>query len=146
MKVFLAAMALVLVSCGTPEKLRIRQFHLRDTQVATGHLFIRAEMNKRLHGAATERERLLRRGNYYHFRWHGLSGKQPVRVVFEYRQAQTGAAVKKREFVAPASKSGEYELVIGGVDYLKFGHVQSWRATLYEGESKVQVKKSYLWE
>lgn len=146
MRVFLALATLLLVSCGTPESLRIRQFHLRDTKVATGHPFIRAETNKRLHGAVTEKERALRRGNYYHIRWHGLSGKNPVKVVFEYRLARTGSAVRKIGFVAEASKKGDREIVIDGVEYLKSGHVQSWRATLYDGEKKVLVKKSYLWE
>lgn len=146
MRVFLALATLLLVSCGTPESLRVRQFHLRETQVASGHPFIRAETAKRLYGAATEKERLLRLGNYYHIRWHGLSGKKPVKVVFEYRLARTGASVKKRVFVAPASKKGDREIVIGGAEYLESGHVQSWRATLYDGETKVMEKKSYLWE
>ena len=146
MRVFFALATLLLVSCGTPESLRVRQFHLRDTRVATGHPFIWAETSKRLYGAVTEKERALRRGNYYHIRWHGLSGKKPVKVVFEYRLARTGAAVKKREFVAAASKKGDREIIIGGAEYLKSGHVQSWRATLYDGETKVLVKKSYLWE
>jgi hypothetical protein len=29
---------------------------------------------------------------------------------------------------------------------LKYGHVQAWRVTLFEGESKIFVKKSYLWD
>ena len=146
MRVFFALATLFLASCGAPESLRIRQFHLRETKVATGHPFIRAETSKRLHGAVTEKERLLRRGNYYHIRWHGLSGRKPVKVVFEYRLARTGAAVRKTGFVAAASKKGDREIVIGGAEYLKFGHVQSWRATLYDGETKVLVKESYLWD
>ena len=146
MRVFLALATLLLVSCGAPESLRIRQFHLRETKVATGHPFIRAETNKRLHGAVTEKERELRRGNYYHIRWHGLSGQNPVKVVFEYRLARTGAAVRKIGFVAGASKKGDREIVIGGIEYMKDGHVQSWRVTLYDGDTKVSVKKSYLWE
>ena len=60
MKVFLAGFAVFLVSCGAPDILRVRQFHLQDTDVATGHPFIRAEMNKRLYGAVTARDRTLR--------------------------------------------------------------------------------------
>lgn len=146
MRVFLAGLALLLVSCGTPETLRVRQFHLRDSKAATGDLFIRSEMNKRLHGAVTQEERDLRRGNYYHVRWHGLSGEKPVRVVFEYRQARTGAKVKRLEKVAPASTKGDREILMKGEDYAKNGRVLAWRATLYDGETLVAKKQSYLWD
>ena len=46
MKIFLAGLALLLVSCGTPDTLRVRQFHLRDSEAAGGDPFICAEMNK----------------------------------------------------------------------------------------------------
>ena len=146
MKVFLALIALFLVSCGAPDTLRVRQFHLQDTDVSTGHPFIRAEMNKRLYGAVTARERILRKGNYYHVRWHGLSGQKPIRLVFEFRQAKMGAKVNRREFRAPSSRKGDLEIVISDLEYLKHGHVQAWRVTLFEGERQVAVKKSYLWD
>jgi len=145
-KVFLAVFAMFLVSCGAPDMLRVRQFHLQDTDVSTGHPFIRAEMNKWLYGAVTARERILRKGNYYHVRWSGLTRQRPIRVVFEYRQARTSAKVNRREFRAPGSRKGEVEIVVSGLEYLKQGHVQTWRATLFEGDSKVAVKKSYLWD
>jgi len=143
---FLAGLVLLLVSCGAPETLRVRQFHLRDTKVSTGDLFIRAEMNKRLHGAVTEEERNLRKGNYYHVRWHGLSGTKPVRVLFEYRQTRTGAKVKKYETTAPAAAKGDRQISINGEDYLKNGRVLAWRASLYDGGTLVAQKESYLWD
>ena len=155
MRVLLAILAsvplmMVLASCSAPETLRVRQFHLRDTKVATGDRFIRAETNRRLHGAVSEEERALRLGNYYHMRWRGLSGTQPVRVVFEYRQVRTGALVKKVEAVAPASSlgkgKGDFEIALAGEDYQKNGRVLAWRTTLYEGESVVATKQSYLWD
>ena len=146
MKSFFVVFAMFLVSCGAPEMLRVRQFHLQDIDVSTGHPFIRAEMNKWLYGAVTARERILRKGNYYHVRWSGLTRQRPIRVVFEYRQARTSAKVNRREFRAPGSRKGEVEIVVSGLEYLKQGHVQTWRATLFEGDSKVAVKKSYLWD
>ena len=146
MKFFLAGFALFLVSCAAPDTLRVRQFHLQDTDVATGHPFIRAEMNKRLYGAVTARERTLRKGNYYHLRWHGLTGQKPIKVIFEYRQARTGAKVNRREFRSPGSRKGELEIVVSGLEYLQHGHVQAWRVTLLEGETKIATKKSYLWD
>jgi len=149
-RVLLAVLVLVLVSCSAPETLRVRQFHLRDTKAATGDLFIRAEMNRRLHGAVSEEERALRRGNYYHMRWRGLSGTQPVRVVFEYRQVRTGAKVKRLEAVAPVSSfgsgKGNLEISLTGEDYQRNGRVLAWRTTLYEGKLVVATKQSYLWD
>lgn len=146
MKIFLAGLALLLVSCGAPETLRVRQFHLRDTEAAGGDPFIRAEMNKRLHGAVTAEERNLRKGNYYHIRWHGLSGTKPVRLVFEYRQVRTGAQVKTIEKVIPASQSGDRQIFINGEKYRDNGRVLAWRVKLYDGKDLVGRKQSYLWE
>ena len=142
----LVLVALFLVSCSSPETLRVRQFHLREIDLPSGHPFIVAEMNHHLHGAVTERERKLRLGNYYHVRWGGLSGQEPVKIVFECRQAKTGASVHRYEFPMAAKRKGEREIVIGGYDYLKNGHVQAWRITLYEGKRAIAVKKSYLWD
>jgi hypothetical protein len=124
----------------------VRQFHLQDVEATGGHAFIRAEMNKRLHGAVTLAERNLRRGNYYHLRWQGLSGTGLVKILFEYRQARTGARVKRRLITAEASRKGEREIVVGGREYLRDGHVQSWRFRLFDGEKLVAEKQSYLWE
>ena len=146
MKVLLVVFLLCLVSCGAPDKFRVRQFHLQDTEVSTGHPFIRAEMNKRLYGAVTARERTLRKGNYYHVRWDGLTGLNPVKLVFEFRQAKTGAKVNKREYLSPGSRKGELEIMVSGLEYLKDGHVQAWRVTLIEGDAEIAVKKSYLWD
>jgi hypothetical protein len=142
----LAFLAFLSVSCGSDETLRVRQFHLQDTSPAQGHPFIRAEMNERLYGAVTLEERNLRRGNYYHLRWQGLSGRSAVKVVFEYRQARTGVKVNERVVKAAPSHEGELEISVHGRDYLKDGHVQSWRFRLYDGEKMVASKQSYLWQ
>ncbi len=146
MRLLLAIAALGLASCGSPETLRVRQFHLQETNPAQGHPFIRAEMNKRLHGAVTLAERAMRQGNFYHVRWHGLSGSDSVSLVFEYRQTRSGAAVKKRVVTLGATSRGEHELAVTGRDYLVDGHVQSWRVRLYDGKTLVASKQSYLWE
>jgi hypothetical protein len=145
-KLFFLLAAFGLVSCGSPETLRVRQFHLQDTEISDGHPFIRAEMSKRLYGAVTLEERNLRRGNYYHLHWRGLSGKEPVRVVFDYRQARTASRIMTRKVEAGRSKKGECEIVVNGLKYLRDGHVSSWRVRLYEGDKLVGIKKSFLWE
>jgi len=135
-----------LVSCGGPDTLRVRQFHLRDTKVATGQPFIRAETNELLHGAVTQEERELRLGNYYHVRWRKLSGEEPVKIVFEYRQAKSGAKVFRKEKVSPAKSRGDRKMLVIGNEYLKGGRVTAWRVTIYDGDQLAAQKQSYLWE
>lgn len=135
-----------LVSCGAPDTLRVRQFHLRDTKVASGQPFIRAETNELLYGAVTEEERELRLGNYYHVRWRKLSGKKPVKIVFEYRQAKSGAKVFRKVKVSPAKARGDRKMLVIGNEYLKGGRVTAWRVTIYDGDKPAAQKQSYLWD
>ncbi len=146
MRVVLAVLALVLASCGSSEQLRIRQFHLRSDRAADGNEFIRAEMNKRLYGAVSTKERELRKGQFYAVRWQDLSGSNPVKIVFEYRQQTTGATVKRKSRVLPAAVEGRTEFEITGSDYYQNGRVLAWRMTLYDGKKVVSRKQSFLWD
>jgi len=145
-RVVLSMLVLILVSCGSSERFRIRQFHLRTDEVADGNEFIRAEMNKRLYGAVTKRERELRKGHFYAVRWNNLSGTRPVKIVFEYRQLSTGATVKRKSKTLPASVEGRAEFRITGDDYYENGRVLAWRMTLFDGTEVVSRKQSFLWE
>jgi hypothetical protein len=145
-RVFLAALALILVSCSESETLRVRQFHLRDNKSANGNDFIRGEMNKRLHGAVTLEKREARKGQYYNISWDGLSGAGSVKVVFEYRQVIGGADVKEIEKTMSASKEGKLEIRVTGEAYQKGGRVLAWRVTLFDGGKSVAQKQSYLWD
>lgn len=146
MRAFFSVLVLFLASCSETETLRVRQFHLRDTKPAKDNEFIRAEMNKRLYGAVTLEERQLRRGDYYDIAWHGLSGTNPVRVVFEYRQAATGAEERKIDKAFPVSRSGKTEFHMIGEAYREGGRIVAWRLSLYDGLEKVAQKQSYLWD
>ena len=146
MKGILCLCAFLLVSCGSREILTVRQFHLRKAKVPTGNEYVRAEANMRLYGAISAKEREARRGQHYTIRWRDLSGESPVKVVMEYRQASTGSRVKRLQQTFPASRTGKTEFKITGPAYLKKGRVIAWRISLYEGEEKVAMKRSYLWE
>ena len=146
MRVVLALLTLILASCGSSEQFRIRQFHLRTDEVADGNEFIRAEMNKRLYGAVTEKERELRKGHFYAVSWRELSGTRPVKVLFEYRQQTTGAKLKKMTRVLPPSVEGRTEFQITGSDYYENGRVLAWRMSLFDGSKVVSRKQSFLWE
>ncbi|MEN8735940.1 MAG: hypothetical protein ACN4GG_02340 [Akkermansiaceae bacterium] len=150
---FLCAFALLFVSCASKETLSIRQFHLTDPEVERDYYdrydenqFIRGVINKRMHGAITAQECEARKGHYYTVNWQQLTGKEPVKILFEYRQASTGARVKRTSRILPASESGCAEFQIIGSGYKKNGRILSWRFILYEGGQKVASKQSYFWD
>lgn len=153
MKIILSLVALLLASCASDEFLQVSKFSLRDTVVERDYderynenQFIRGEINKRVHGAVTQRDRDARRGDYFTVSWNRLSGERPVRIVFEYRQATGGSRVKKIDQKLPEAISGMTEFQIIGNDFQKNGRVTSWRMTLYEGSQKMATEKSYLWD
>ena len=146
MRVFLALLSLALASCGSSDRFRVRQFHLRSDTVADGNEFIRAEMNKRLYGAVTEKARELRKGHFYAVSWRKLSGNRPVKIVFEYRQQSSGARIKKMTRVLPPSPEGRTEFRITGSDYYQNGRVLAWRMTLLDGSEVISRKQSFLWD
>lgn len=153
MKAILCLVVLALASCASDEVLEVRQFHLRNTEVERDYYdrsnenqFIRGEINKRVHGAVTQKERDARKGDYYTVSWKRLSGANPVRVVFECRQATSGSRVKKMDRKLPAAVSGKTEFQIIGNDFLNKGRVTAWRMSLYDGSQKLATKTSYLWD
>ena len=139
-------LALLLVSCGSDEILTVRQFHLRKAKVPSGNEYVRSEMNYRLYGEVSAKEREAKKGQYYSVRWQDLSGTSSVRVVMEYRQAKSGSRIKKKALRFPPSKAGQAEFEVTGPSYLRQGRVISWRISLYEGGKRVAEKKSYLWD
>lgn len=148
---FLASLAGLLASCGggEPEVLRIRQFHLRDTDIADKEAqLVRGEQLYRLHGAVSLEERRSKVGHYYTAHWNTpdvISGN--TRIVFEYQQAVTASKVLTSEHKIPKGQSsGSVEFQIIGDAYHKGGSVLAWRARLMEGERVLDVKQSYLWK
>ena len=148
---FLASLAGLLVSCGggEPEVLRIRQFHLRDTDIADKEAqLVRGEQLYRLHGAVTLEERRSRVGHYYTAHWDApevASGN--AKIIFEYQQATTASKVLTSVHKIPAGQSnGSVEFQIIGDAYQKGGSVLAWRARLVEGKRLLDVKQSYLWK
>ena len=148
---YLALLAVLgLVSCSrTKDVVSIRQYHLRSISADTGGVdSLRAERLKRLYGAVSAEEMRTRLGHYYTIRWDGPPGSagQPVRILFEYRQAATGSEVRSLEVKAPPGRKGVVELRIIGPRYLQGGRVLAWRLSFFRGEQLVQTRQSYLWE
>ena len=141
---------LVLVSCAGPRPtLDVKWFRLRDAgpNVGDGNEMVRAEELKRFYGAVTMEEREQRLGDYYTVSWSGPAGQeaQSVRVVFEYRQAATGAKVLKMEEERPGTARGQVEFTVTGETFQEGGRVLAWRIWLYRGGELVDTERSYLW-
>lgn len=141
---------LVLVSCAGPRPtLEVKAFRLRDagSQVGDSNEVVRAAKLKRLYGAVSLEEREQRLGDYYTVDWDGPAGQeaQSVRVVFEYRQAATGAKVLTKVEERPGTARGTVEFSVIGEAYEQGGRVLAWRIRLYRGGELVDTKRSYLW-
>lgn len=138
-----------LVSCGSPEVLEIREYHLRALDADTGGVdSLQAEKLMRLHGAVSVEEQRQRLGHYYTVRWNGPEGREaePVRLIFRFRQAATGRAVRRMELEGPAGRQGSVEFQIIGAPYLEGGGVLAWHLSYYRGGDLVATQQSYLWE
>jgi len=146
-----AAAGMLVAGCaGTQEPLLVKQYTLRDAAVPSmDDPMVRGEVLHRLHGAVSWSERIDRLGQYFTVLWSDepKGAGEPVAVVFEYRQAATGDAVKRkvREFGA-GEVSGKAEFDVIGEDFRKNGRVLAWRVSLRRGGQEVASRQSYLWE
>ena len=143
-----------MVSCGGPRPvLEIDQFHLRDSSSEDGYLPFedqveKADRIKRLYGAVSAEERKERLGDYYTVRWNGPleHENEEIRIVFDYRQAATGSAIKSMEQRLPAASKGACEFIVNRESYRKGGRVLAWRVRYYRGGELIVTKRSYLWD
>ena len=69
-----------------------------------------------------------------------------MRMVFRYRQAATGSAVREIVIKAAPVVEGVAEFQVTGSDYLEGGRVLSWHISYYRGERLVETRQSYLWQ
>ncbi|MDG2488373.1 MAG: hypothetical protein P8M65_11740 [Roseibacillus sp.] len=137
------------ISCSSIENtLGFRQYHLRSLTLESEMNAPRAEQLRRFHGAVTAAEKRDRLGYYYSVQWNGPADEasEPVRIVFRYRQAATGSAIRAIVTKAPAALQGTAEFRVTGPAYLEGGRVLSWHLGYYRGERLVETKQSYLWE
>jgi hypothetical protein len=138
-----------MVSCGgRQEGLEVKAFRLRSAEeVKEENPVVRGERLKRLHGAVSMADRRDRLGDYYTVHWDGPAGRegQEVRIVFDYRQAATGAKVLSMTEERPGAATGTVEFAVTGPAYQKGGRVLAWRIRLYRDGELVDTKRSYLW-
>ena len=148
---FLAiASVLLSISCTSQKsEVDVRTYHLKDIErVSRDNKVVRAEQQKRLRGAISYSEMRSREGLYFMIDWNlrQHSGTEPIRVVFKYHQAATGA--EELEMVQSFSSSktkGSCEFAIIGDSYKKNGRVLDWRVEVYSGAKLLDSEQSYLW-
>lgn len=135
-----------LSSCGSRDVLEVKQFTLRSlAETNPKDSLIRAEVQKRLYGAVTREEREARVGQYYSVRWRNAENEK-VRIVFDYRQASTGAQIKTLSREITGKNEGVVEFAIAGENYEVGGRVLSWRVRVFDAGKLLGEKRSYLWE
>lgn len=134
---------------GGKDAVHIKQFHLREIGFNVDDVeSLRADRQKRLYGAVTKEQQRNRLGHYYTIRWDGPKGREsaPVRLVFDYRQAATGRAVRRMEVDLPGTRKGAVEFQVVGEQYLKSGRVLAWKLDFYRGGELIETHRSYLWD
>lgn len=149
---FLAMVSTLLsVSCTSHKsEVDVRTYHLKDVKrIDRENKVVRAEQQKRLRGAISNSEMAARKGHYYMIDWdvrqHSVT--DPIRVIFRYHQAATGATeLKMTENFMESETKGSCEFAIVGELYQKKGRVLDWRVEVYSGAQLLASEQSYLWE
>jgi hypothetical protein len=107
--------------------------------------YVEFERKRALYGAITPSDQRERYGNYFTFIWES---EHPADVVvrLEYKQQALGPMIQMKEISYRAVKGRTItRFQVTGDDYLQWGRVLAWRATLLENGRPVAEKRSYLW-
>ena len=118
-----------------------------SARVETADEMVRFESRHRLYGAISAEERRAREGHYYAFPWRTTDKVSPASLLFEYRQANTGALVHSlRVPLENVRRKNVAHVEIVGEPFELNGKVTAWRATIERNGVGVASKRSYLWE
>ncbi|OAI41678.1 hypothetical protein AYO41_05325 [Verrucomicrobia bacterium SCGC AG-212-E04] len=107
--------------------------------------YVEFERKRALYGAITPSDQRERYGNYFTFMW---DSKRPADVVvrLEYIQQALGPMVQTKEIKYKAAYGHLItRFQVTGDDYLQYGRVLAWRATILEGGQVAAETRSYLW-
>lgn len=111
--------------------------------------FVRAQSIYILHGTLTAKEREEKLGQYYNLKWEDTTPDIPLDLVFECQRAGSGSRIHKQTIHYPAGRSGgevDVPLEFTGKDYVKWGRVMTWKATLLQEGQEISRRTSYLWQ
>lgn len=142
--------SIFLVACSsTPDAVDVREYHLRDLKrVSRDSPVMRAEQQKRLRGAVSNKERNDRLGQYFDVNWSlpFRSDHQEVQVVFHYQQADSGhKLLKKEQHFTKSSGASTCEFIFNGEEYRTKGRVLCWKVEVYADGDLIGSEQSYLW-
>jgi hypothetical protein len=94
----------------------------------------------------TKAEMMDRGGHYYTVFWKVNDRSTPVKVRFEYRQANDALATKVQEVdVENIRRSNISRFQVTGDEYKNGGRVTAWRVTVVRGNEELVSQRSYLW-
>lgn len=136
------------VSVGSGGQItKVKYFHLSPGKPASSiDPAIQFERDYHLFGAVTRTAVNDRFGHYYSIYWKVDDRTQPVKVRFEYRQANTGLDAKVlEEEVTDVRGTRRSEFQVTGSEYSSAGRVTAWRVTLLRGNEELASQQSYLW-
>lgn len=148
--------AFFVVSCSQPQTTCITD--LADLPLKTISLPgeswkeapMRANAQFLMYGANSDKERELRKGDFFFLRWYDAEPQKPVRIEMLYTQALTGADVLTRsvEYNEPRTEPGEHreKFHFSGEERAKRGDIMTWKMNLYCDGKLVDSRQSYLWE
>jgi hypothetical protein len=126
---------------------KVKYYHLiPGTPVRTADPAIEFERDYHLYGAVTKADIHAREGHYYTIFWQANDRSQPVKVRFEYRQANSGLTSKViEEEVTDLRRTNLTRFQIIGDEYATDGRVTAWRVSLLRGQEELASQESYLW-
>lgn len=118
-----------------------------NARIESADEMVRFESRYRLYGAISEEEMSAREGHYYSFPWTTTDKTSAAALLFEYRQANTGALVHSlRVPLEKVRRKNVAHVEIVGEPFELNGKVTAWRATIERNGVAAASKQSYLWE
>lgn len=149
----LTLLAVFVASCTSVSKgpggqiSKVKYYHLHPgIPVSTIDPAVQFERDYLLYGAVTKAQVRERFGHYYTIFWKATDRSQPVKVRFEYRQANTGLEAHVQEVeVTDLHRTNSSKFFVVGNEYNTSGRVTAWRVSLLRGEEELASQQSYLW-
>jgi len=126
---------------------KVNYYHLHPGVVTrTLDPAVAFERDYHLYGAVTKAETINRQGHYYSIFWRTDDRTQPVKLVFEYRQANTGLEILRQELAIDSPRrSNVSHFQVTGDSYHTDGRITGWKVRLIRGDEELASQQSYLW-
>lgn len=153
LRILAVGVAACLLSCSSATKgeggtiTRVKYYHLLPTtplQVIDQAVMF--ERQHYLYGAVSKADMIERGGHYYTVFWKVQERGSPVKVRFEYRQANDALTTKTQEvIVGDIRRSNISRFQVTGDEYINGGRVNAWRVSVLRDNVELVSHRSYLW-